>query len=123
MGLTMECARCHDHKYDPISQKEYFELSAFFNNVKELGLASADGNAGPTVLLPEKEVEEKLKFINEKIAEQEMLMKQHTERHSTSHYDELIFRNANRTAMGRDGLVAHYPLDEIAGKTSPNLAN
>ena len=37
MGLTMTCARCHDHKYDPISQKEYFQLYAFFNNTSESG--------------------------------------------------------------------------------------
>ena len=37
LGLTMECAQCHDHKYDPVSQKEYFELYAFFNNSKEKG--------------------------------------------------------------------------------------
>ena len=36
--LTMECATCHDHKFDPISQKEYYQLSAFFNNLKELGM-------------------------------------------------------------------------------------
>ena len=37
MGLTMECAKCHDHKYDPVSQEEYFSLFAFFNNVDEPG--------------------------------------------------------------------------------------
>jgi cytochrome c553 len=37
LGLTMACARCHDHKYDPVSQRDYFEMMAFFNNVPESG--------------------------------------------------------------------------------------
>lgn len=37
LGITMECAQCHDHKYDPFSQKEYYEMFAFFNNSKEKG--------------------------------------------------------------------------------------
>ena len=38
MGLTMACSRCHDHKYDPISQKDFYRFFAFFNNVSERGL-------------------------------------------------------------------------------------
>lgn len=43
IGVTLECAHCHDHKYDPFSQKEYYQMFAFFNNVKEKGLESMVG--------------------------------------------------------------------------------
>ncbi len=48
LGMTLECARCHDHKYDPVSQKEYYQLFAFFNNVDESGLYSHFTSATPT---------------------------------------------------------------------------
>ncbi|MTB50984.1 DUF1553 domain-containing protein [Lewinella sp. W8] len=51
LGLTMDCSRCHDHKFDPISQKEYYGFSAFFNNFRELGMTGDDGNFGPYLLL------------------------------------------------------------------------
>ena len=47
LGLTVGCAQCHDHKYDPITQKEYYQLYAFFNNVPENGLDGSKGNAAP----------------------------------------------------------------------------
>jgi hypothetical protein len=47
LGITMECAQCHDHKYDPFSQKEYYELFAFFNNSKEKGFEGDVGQSKP----------------------------------------------------------------------------
>lgn len=52
LGLTFECARCHDHKYDPISQKDYYRLTAFFNNIDESGLYSHFTRATPTPVMP-----------------------------------------------------------------------
>ncbi len=51
LGLTLECAKCHDHKFDPITQKEFYEMSAFFNTIQEYGLAPTDADRPPTLLL------------------------------------------------------------------------
>lgn len=67
MGLTMECARCHDHKFDPISQRDYYAMSAFFNNVREVGMTGDDGNYGPLLQLTSDETKAELKKIQQKI--------------------------------------------------------
>ncbi|MFH6767497.1 DUF1553 domain-containing protein [Gaetbulibacter aquiaggeris] len=51
LGLTLECAKCHDHKFDPITQKEFYQMSAFFNNTMEYGLAPTDSDRAPTLIL------------------------------------------------------------------------
>jgi len=51
LGLTMECCRCHDHKYDPLSQREYYQMFAFFNSIDEAGLYSYFTPAVPTPTL------------------------------------------------------------------------
>ena len=51
LGLTLECARCHSHKYDPITQKEYYQLFGFFNSIDESGLYSHFTDAMPTPTL------------------------------------------------------------------------
>jgi hypothetical protein len=67
MGLTVECAQCHDHKYDPISQEDYYRLFAFFNNSRELGQESLKGNGlavTPKMDITSEEVKNILTFIN-----------------------------------------------------------
>lgn len=52
LGLTLTCSRCHDHKYDPISQKDFYSLFAFFNNIDEAGLGPNNGNSPPFIKVP-----------------------------------------------------------------------
>jgi len=52
LGLTLGCARCHDHKYDPLTAREYYRLFACFNNVPEWGVGPNNGNSPPFIQVP-----------------------------------------------------------------------
>ena len=67
LGLTMDCSRCHDHKFDPLSQSEYYSFSAFFNNFRELGMTADDGNFGPTILLADDSTRYRLHLLEEQV--------------------------------------------------------
>jgi hypothetical protein len=69
LGLTLGCARCHNHKYDPFSQKEFYRLFAYFNNIPELGRAMKYGNSPPLVPAPTEEQQKALAALNGRIAE------------------------------------------------------
>ena len=68
MGLTVSCAQCHDHKYDPISQKEYYQLYAFFNSVPEKGSDGNRGNSAPMMRAPLENQEEQLAALETRVA-------------------------------------------------------
>jgi hypothetical protein len=70
LGMTLECSRCHDHKYDPISIRDYYSLSAFFNNIDESGLYSHFTETAPTPALSlyEGDAESKHRAAREKVA-------------------------------------------------------
>ena len=60
LGLTLNCCQCHDHKYDPFTQKDFYQLYAFFNGIPENGLDGQKGNAVPLLMLPTTEQQKKL---------------------------------------------------------------
>jgi mono/diheme cytochrome c family protein len=72
LGLSAGCARCHDHKYDPLSQKEFYGLYAYFNNVPEKGIDGRIGAAKPYVEIPNEPVIAELNKKKALLAELEM---------------------------------------------------
>ncbi|MRI01715.1 DUF1553 domain-containing protein [Kriegella sp. EG-1] len=110
MGLTVACARCHDHKFDPISQKDYFQLTAFFNNVKELGMTGDDGNYGPLLALPDHDTQTSLNKIEQSINKKESQLK--LTKKEIQNLDAFIAKMP--LDITKDGLVGHYPLDKIS---------
>src|SRR5205807_67287 len=71
LGLTVACAQCHDHKYDPVTQKEYYQLYAFFHNVPENGLDGSKGNAAPVLKAPTPAQQETLDRLADEIRQLE----------------------------------------------------
>ncbi len=70
MGSTLGCAECHDHKFDPFTQKDFYRFASFFADIKERGLysgANSNGNWGPTVRIPDEELDDLLKPIGARI--------------------------------------------------------
>ncbi|EPR66990.1 DUF1553 domain-containing protein [Cyclobacterium qasimii] len=125
LGLSIECARCHDHKYDPISQKEYFQLYAFFNNINETGQVPYVGDASPTLILKDDaEIEKKIAYINEEIRVKETAIDSDKSQALESFQNWLS--NSNTKTISQlpiKGQIGHYPLDKPFDNKFKNLAD
>lgn len=124
MGLTLSCAKCHDHKYDPISQREYFELFSFFNNINETGQISWDkGTPVPTLLLPTDEQKELLAQQKEQMKMEALQLEQisKTEQAAIANWIRKGEYRHLSNKHPQKGLVAHYPLDKrpMSNKINP----
>ncbi|NIJ54340.1 hypothetical protein FHS68_003522 [Dyadobacter arcticus] len=124
LGLSVGCAKCHDHKYDPVSQKNYYELFSFFNNVKEAGQISwDDALPTPTLMLPTAEQEKMLAFIQSKISSQEKILVE-TKRKSEPAFEQWInqreYNHLTRQTIPESGLQAFYNFENVALKNTVN---
>jgi hypothetical protein len=110
LGLTMECSRCHDHKYDPIKQKDFYSLFAFFQNVDESGQTSYFTSATPTpaLLLSTPGQDAKIAELRKAVAakEAELAKARATARQAFAKW-------AKPKELPVPGLVAAYSFDEL----------
>ncbi len=69
LALTMGCARCHDHKYDPITQREFYSVFAYFNNISEHGRAIKEGNSPPYLVAPTREQQRHVAHLDARLVD------------------------------------------------------
>ena len=116
LGLTMGCARCHDHKYDPLTQKEFYEFFAFFNTIPERGLDGAAGNAKPVVRIPNGEQKSRIDEIAEVLEALDKKIGNEWVDEWVSEWQKTAFPEI--PAADKSGLTAHYEFNGNLGDTS-----
>lgn len=117
LGLTVECAQCHDHKYDPISQEEYYSLFSFFNNVPEKGRVDYGIEvAAPYLPLPPEKVEEQRQYIQQLYRRQAAQVQTYIEQ--KKNWQPAQAEKKEQQKGHPPGLAAWYPLDFKEGGES-----
>ena len=125
LGLTLECARCHDHKFDPITQRDYYSLFAFFQNIDEAGQISykgfADSMPVPTLLLTTDAQDRQLEALRTKADDAEKTLARAREDAHAAFTDWLNQKLPPPAVPS--GLVAQFPLDAVTEGKVANTAN
>lgn len=116
LAMSFGCARCHDHKYDPISQKNYYEMFSFFNNINEAGQISwNDDMPTPTILLPTKEREEIVLFLKEKILNHEKELEKSVVK-ANQRFEKWLneekYKSLNSNEISQFGLQGYFSFED-----------
>jgi hypothetical protein len=120
LAQTFECSRCHDHKYDPITQKDFYRLFAFFQNIDESGQTSYFTNSMPvpTLLLSTDEQDKTIAELWKTVLVKEAELK--------AARDAVRIEHAKKSGLPAPASavpVAHFRFDELTGNKSPSAAN
>lgn len=122
LGLTLECAQCHDHKFDPITQREYYQFFAFFNNIDESGLYShfTDAVPTPTLRLPSAQQTEQLEQASQAVEKAEQRLSQTLGEHPARFRNWVEKQSTSRDEMVRNDRLAYYTFDATENNSVPN---
>ncbi|MGB3585276.1 MAG: DUF1553 domain-containing protein [Tunicatimonas sp.] len=120
LGLTLECAQCHDHKFDPLSQKNFYSMAAFFNNIRELGMTGDDGDYGPMLLLPSNQQQRTIDSLDHLTEELRGSLTEITEHKEslTQYLDQL----SNQESVNIPQPAGYFPVEQISS-TKDNKGN
>jgi hypothetical protein len=126
LGLTLECSRCHNHKYDPITQKDFYSLFSFFNSIDESGLYShfTDAVPTPTLLQTTPAQDEAINTLERRIGDAEAALK--TFGPTRSRMFEAWLRGVDRESTVAPivtGQIGDFPLDAIKNLKVENRAD
>lgn len=116
LGLTMECARCHDHKYDPISQKDYYSMFAFFNGIDERGQINYFNEAPlPNMKMEDQELKALVAFLDTKI---NTLEREDSLLHAVTAPDfrewlDDEFPAEDPSKLQTEGLISYHRLEQV----------
>src|SRR6185436_12460024 len=122
LALTFECSRCHDHKFDPISQRDFYSMFSFFNNIDESGQTSyfTDSMPVPTLLLSSDDQDKQLASLKKQIREKEA-QAESLRANARPAFDEWLRDHPKEPFLS--GLVASYSFDELKENKASNSAD
>ncbi|MEC7502198.1 MAG: DUF1553 domain-containing protein [Planctomycetota bacterium] len=121
LGLTIGCAQCHDHKYDPITQKDFYRFYAYFNTITDKGVENRSGNVDPLIRVEDpllmaatQEAEERSKTITKKQEALRQLRKSAIDRW-LAQYKQSTGNSPKLNMQPTFGLVTHFRLNDRQG--------
>ncbi|MDZ7638064.1 MAG: DUF1553 domain-containing protein [Bryobacterales bacterium] len=112
LGMTVGCARCHDHKFDPIPQKDFYSLFAFYDNTPERGFVWNFGNESPTMRVPSAEQRKRLEELDGQVAKAREALENLDVAEARSRWEADLAKRRNAMDWNvEEGLAAHWKLD------------
>ncbi len=125
LGLSVECAQCHSHKYDPISHKEYYQFFAFFNNNADSGKQTRGGNAPPMVNVVSDEQQKLRDAAQARVmsATTKLAARKKAAQPDIEKWVIAAALNNQKQPPEPEGLIAHLPLDDFKGRNTAELVS